>query len=137
MAKTTTSNQLYELAVLYRQQPSESEQTQAAEAVKRLIVDEGGQIKTEDNWGVRSLSYPIKHQEKAVYVFYNIDIPGKAISKLGINLNINPRVLRHLISKVDHKRQAKAKSLADRQAQRQPPEAEAKDNQESTAKPKE
>lgn len=122
---------MYELAVIY-QVGNQS----AAEKVAGLIKQAGGQIKRETTWEERDLAYPIKKQTRGVYTFYELDIPGRAINQLESALNITDGVLRHLITKIDHKAQARAEAVAKRQADRQNnvPETETAKNQAQEAK---
>ena len=105
---------MYELAIVY-QVGNES----APGKVVELIKQAGGQIKRETTWEERDLAYPIKKQTRGIYTFYELDIPGLAINQLESSFNITDGVLRHLITKIDHKAQTKAEEVAKRQADRQ------------------
>ena len=110
MATTT----LYELAVIY-QIGDQGASSKVAELLKRA----GGQISRETTWEERDLAYPIKRQTRGVYTFYELDLPAPAISQLENSLNITEGVLRHLITKIDHRGQAQAATVAQRLADRQ------------------
>lgn len=110
---------MYELAVIY-QVGNKS----APEKVVELIKQAKGQIKRETTWEERDLAYPIKKQTRGVYTFYELEIDGSAINQMESAFNITDGVLRHLITKIDYKTQAKAEAVAKRQADRQNNNAE-------------
>jgi small subunit ribosomal protein S6 len=65
--------------------------------VEKIIKDNGGAINKLDNWGKRKLAYQIKKQDHAVYVYYELGIPGVNVSKLEQTLNITDEIIRYLI----------------------------------------
>lgn len=106
---------VYELAVIYQVGDDD-----APAKVAKLISQTGGEICQETTWEERQLAYPIKKQARGIYSFYQLNLPGAAISQLENSLNITDGVLRHLITKIDHRGQARAAAVATRQAERQP-----------------
>ena len=91
---------IYELAVLYRSD-SENVLDKIGAKIKQLIIDVGGLILKEDAWGKRQLAYPIKKQTHALYVFYDLEIEGKQLSKIESILGITEEVLRYQFHKPD------------------------------------
>lgn len=67
--------------------------------IESHVVEAGGSVAKKDNWGKRKLAYPIKKQEFAIYVYWEIDLPADGLSKLDRALNITDEVLRHLVTK--------------------------------------
>ena len=65
----------YEIAILY-DPDLEVDLSKAEDRVKKIFTDNGGEIKTIDNWGKRKLAYPIKKNEHAIYVFYIVNLPS-------------------------------------------------------------
>lgn len=100
----------YEIAVLYHPD-LEVDLTKAEERVKKIVSDNGGKVVSADNWGKRKLTYDIKGNEHAVYVFYTVEMPGAAVQKVESTLNITDEVIRFLITKPDLKAIAKAEAL--------------------------
>ena len=66
--------------------------------IKKIITDNGGKIVKEDNWGKRKLAYQIKNEEFAIYVYFDIQLPGDSVEKVSSTLNITEEVLRYLIT---------------------------------------
>jgi len=66
--------------------------------VETLVKNAGGKIIKTDNWGKRKLAYPIKKQEFAVYVYFDLELESESVAKLDSNLNITDEVIRHLLT---------------------------------------
>jgi len=65
--------------------------------VTDLITDRKGELLTSDEWGLRSLSYPIKSKDKGYYVLaYLRGTPG-VVAELDRSLRLMEDVLRHLL----------------------------------------
>jgi len=106
----------YEVAVLY-DPDLEVDLTKAEDRVKKIFTDNGGEVKSIDNWGKRKLAYKIKGNEHAIYVFYTILLPPAAVSKVDAILNITDEVIRFLVTKPDLKAIAKAEAEKARKAE--------------------
>jgi small subunit ribosomal protein S6 len=100
----------YEIAVLYHPD-LEVDLSKAEDRVKKIISDNGGSVKSADNWGKRKLAYDIKGNEYAVYVFYSVELLGDHVAKVESTLNITDEVIRFLITRPDLKAIAKAEVL--------------------------
>lgn len=127
----------YEIAVLYHPD-LEVDLSKAEEKVKKIITDNGGDIKNADNWGKRKLAYQIAKQEHAIYAFYTVEMPGENLQKVESTLNITDEVIRYLITKLDLKAIAKAeaakadkaKKAAERGDREEPEEKDRNDDEE-------
>lgn len=87
----------YELVVLFHPD-LELDLDKPQAKLEKIIKDLGGEITTTDNWGKRKLAYPIKNQEYAVYVYYELSLDTKKVGKLDTTLNITDEVIRHLLT---------------------------------------
>jgi small subunit ribosomal protein S6 len=108
----------YELTVLFAPD-NESEVNKALEGVKKLVTDNGGNVKTEENWGRKKMAYAIRRQEFATYVHMVVELPADAPLKISNILNITPEVLRYLLVTIDEKtlkRLAASKAKMDKDA---------------------
>lgn len=99
----------YEVAVLYHPD-LEADLAKAEQKITKLFTDNGGKLVSTDNWGKRKLTYAIKKQEHAIYVFYTVELPTEAVKKVESTLNITDEVIRYLITKPDLKAIAKAEA---------------------------
>lgn len=90
----------------------------AESRVKKIIEDNGGKITKTDNWGKRKLAYPIKKQDFAVYVFYTVEAPADAPTKIEQTFNITDEIIRFLVTRPDLKAMAKAEELREQKAKK-------------------
>ena len=81
--------------------------------MRDLITSNGGEIIKEDNWGKKRLAYSIKHEDFAVYVYFEVKLPANAPLKISNTLNISEEVLRYLLVAADLKAR---KALAEAKA---------------------
>ena len=107
----------YEVAVLY-DPDLEIDLDKATAKVTGLIKDQGGEVKSTDNWGKRKLAYSIKKQDFAIYVFYTVEMPEAGVRKLNDTLNITDEVIRFLITRPEMKKFAKAEEAKAEKAQK-------------------
>lgn len=88
----------YELTVLFHPD-LEIDIDKALAKVEKILKDNKGKVVKTDNWGKRKLAYTIKKEDHAVYVFYEVELPGESVSKVEQTLNITNEVLRYLLVK--------------------------------------
>ena len=69
---------LYESVFIARQDVSSSQVDSIADALQKVIEDNGGQVPKREYWGLRNLSYKIKKNRKGHYALFNIDAPAEA-----------------------------------------------------------
>ena len=70
------------------------------ETFKKLLSKFSGSIFSEEDWGLRNLSYKIKNYKKAFYKFYQLEIEGSKIQDIKKNINQNEQIIRQLFVKV-------------------------------------
>lgn len=107
----------YEIAVLYHPD-LEVDLEKATSRVEKIFADNGGKVVNTDNWGKRKLTYPIKKNDSAIYVFYTVELPGESVRKVESTLNITDEVIRFLITRPDLKAIAKAEAAKAEKAKR-------------------
>ena len=92
---------LYESVVIARQDIATTQVDTLADELTNIITEGGGKITKRELWGLRSLTYRIKKNRKAHYVFFNIDAPPAAIDEYERRMRINEDVLRYLTVRVE------------------------------------
>jgi small subunit ribosomal protein S6 len=92
---------LYENVFIARQDISGAQADALADAFTQLIVEQGGEVKKRESWGLRNLAYRMNKNRKGHYVLFNIDAPAPAIAELERTMRINEDVLRYLTIRVD------------------------------------
>ncbi|MBI2589268.1 30S ribosomal protein S6 [Candidatus Saccharibacteria bacterium] len=129
----------YEIAVLYHPD-LEIDLGKASAKVEQIIATSGGKITKTDNWGKRKLAYPIKKNDFAVYVFYDVAMEPSGVAKIEQTFNITDEIIRFLITRPDFKAKAKAEALAKEKAkkaaERSEKDDEDKDDERETEKPR-
>jgi len=91
----------YELMLILSPHLSESETQEELDSVKQLIKELGGNIFSEDIWGIREMAYTIKNCQKGYYAVYYIDFKkNEKVKELEKTLTIQASVLRSLILKI-------------------------------------
>ena len=81
---------MYELTLLLEKEDD-------LKPIKELITQYSGKILTEEKWGQRLLSYPIKKKNKAIYYILDFSLDKKNILPLKTKLNFNERIIRYLL----------------------------------------
>lgn len=93
---------LYELTVLLHPD-LEIDLEKPLKKVEKIITDNSGKIVNQDNWGKKKLAYPIKKQDFAVYVLFEVSIAPANANKVQGLLNITDEVIRYLMVEKDLK----------------------------------
>ena len=70
------------------------------EKFKTKISSQSALILSEENWGLRDLSYSINKFKRAFYNYFQIEASGNIIKDLNQELNQSENLLRYLFIKV-------------------------------------
>ncbi|EKE78183.1 30S ribosomal protein S6 [Oceanibaculum indicum] len=92
---------LYESVWIARQDISTTQVEALTEQFSEIIKNNGGEVKSLEQWGLRSLAYKIKKNRKGHYVMFNIDAPAAAVAEMERNMRLNEDVLRCLTLRVE------------------------------------
>lgn len=93
--------QKYQLTVLVNEKVQEVDRNEIFESIKKHFDN----LIKEDLWGVRSLSYDIKHMSKAFYAYFEFEAEPAGVITLDKYLRLNEDIIRYLIVKAKVKRQ--------------------------------
>lgn len=96
--------QNYLLTVLVKNDLDEKARGALLDSIKEQFET---QVK-EDLWGSRSLSYPIKHQDKAYYAHFEFKAEENKISSLDKMIKLNEDIIRYLLLRKEDKKVRKA-----------------------------
>ncbi len=86
---------------------NESLDEKARQALIDDVVKNFGQKSKEDLWGSKSLSYPIKHQNKAFYAHFEFSSEPSSIPPLDKKLKLNEDIIRYLLLRIEAKKARK------------------------------
>tara|TARA_B110000438_G_scaffold204106_1_gene195820 strand:- start:533 stop:862 length:330 start_codon:yes stop_codon:yes gene_type:complete len=90
----------FEAVLLFSPDLSSTIVDKEEESFVSLIDKNQGKIISQENWGLRDLSFNINNFKKSFYKYYQIEISGDKIDFLKKNLTQNEKILRHLFVKV-------------------------------------
>lgn len=88
--------QQYELTLVLNNSLDEKARKEVLDSVAKNFSD----LKKQDLWGVRGLTYPIKHQDKAFYAYFEFEAESGQINSLDKTIKLNEDIIRHLLVKV-------------------------------------
>jgi small subunit ribosomal protein S6 len=74
---------------------------EAVKTYRQLIVEQGGKIVNETNWGLTKLAYPIKKKSTGFYHFFEFQANSEFIAHLETMYRRDERILRFLNTKLD------------------------------------
>jgi len=75
----------------------EKEITEEVSKITSIIKKDGGEVVDTEEWGIRKLAYPIKHQENGYYFIIYFKGEAGTVSEIDRINKINDKILRHLI----------------------------------------
>lgn len=70
------------------------DQTAIIDKFKTILTDQGAEILKLDNWGVRTLAYPVKKQTKGCYVLVIFDAESTVIAEYERRMRIDEKVIK-------------------------------------------
>ena len=70
------------------------------EDFKTRLSSQSGNVISEENWGLRDLSYSINKFKKAFYRFLQIEAPGSIVKNISKELNQSENLIRYIFIKV-------------------------------------
>ncbi len=91
----------YETVFILTPVLSDVQMKEAVDKFKGLIVEAGGEIVNEENWGLRKLAYPIQKKSTGFYQLFEFDANPEFIAKFETAFRRDERVLRFLSFRLD------------------------------------
>ncbi len=96
----------YETVFILTPVLSDVQMKEAVDKFKALVVENGGKMVNEENWGLRKLAYPIQKKSTGFYNLFEFDAEPSFVEKLEIAYRRDERVIRFLTFKLDKYAQA-------------------------------
>ena len=91
----------YELMVIFTPVLSEEEYKAAQKKFADMVKDNGGEIVSENAWGLKSLAYPVQKKTTGLYWVTEFRSLSDFNEKLKIQLLRDDNVMRHMVTKLD------------------------------------
>ena len=84
----------YESIFIVHPEVAGDDQTAIIDKYKTILTDQGAEILKVDNWGVRTLAYPVKKQTKGCYVLVIFDAEPTVITEFERRMRIDEKVIK-------------------------------------------
>lgn len=91
----------YETVFILTPVLSEAQMKEAVEKFRGMILENGGEVVHEENWGLRKLAYPIQKKSTGFYSLIEFKADPSFIGKLEVNYRRDERVIRFLTFRLD------------------------------------
>ncbi|MCQ2229845.1 MAG: 30S ribosomal protein S6 [Bacteroidales bacterium] len=91
----------YETVFILTPVLSDAQMKEAVQKFKDLILENGGEIVNEENWGLRKLAYPIQKKTTGFYNLFEFKAEPSFIEKFETAYRRDERVLRFLTFKME------------------------------------
>lgn len=101
--KETMASAFYELTYIVRGSLAPDQVSEVIKKYTAMLTDGGAVIDETDEWGNRSLAYPINKERTGYYVNQYFTAPGTALVTLEKYIRLDEAVLRFLVIKYDNK----------------------------------
>ena len=111
---------------------SDSQMKEAVAKYVDLIKANGGEIVYEEDWGLKTLAYPIQHKTSGFYYLIEFKADTQFIATLETQYHRDERIIRYItvaldknaIAYAEHRRAKKAAKAAEPKAEVEAPKAE-------------
>jgi small subunit ribosomal protein S6 len=91
---------LYETVLIARNDVTQQQVEQIAADIQAELEADGGSVKKNEYWGLRSLAYRIKKNRKGHYLLLGLDAKPAFVSEMERKLGLNEDVLRFMTIRV-------------------------------------
>lgn len=91
----------YEIMFIVKATQESSEVAKTADAMKAIITDNKSKVADFKELGEKKLAYPIKKEINGYYFVMQVEATHDAVSEFNRKAQLDERVLRHLIIKLD------------------------------------
>lgn len=91
----------YETLVLLSPELAEENRKQIIESLSQIVDKNGGKISAVDDWGMRTLAYPVRKQTRGSYVRLEYQAPGELVTELERNIRIADGIFKFVTVRLD------------------------------------
>ncbi|HQT78590.1 MAG: 30S ribosomal protein S6 [Rhodospirillales bacterium 20-64-7] len=110
---------LYETVLIARNDVTQQQVEQIAADIQTELEADGGAVKKNEYWGLRSLAYRIKKNRKGHYLLLGLDAKPAFISEMERRLGLNEDVLRFMTIRVEEIEEAPSAILSRKSDERE------------------
>jgi small subunit ribosomal protein S6 len=91
----------YETVFILTPVLSDVQMKETVEKFKAMILEHGGEIVHQENWGLRKLAYPIQKKSTGFYQLFEFKADPTFIDKLEVQYRRDERIIRFLTFKME------------------------------------
>jgi small subunit ribosomal protein S6 len=91
----------YETVFILNPVLSDVQMKDAVEKFKKVLKDNGAELVSEENWGLRKLAYPIQQKTTGFYAMFEFKSEPSVINILELEYRRDERVMRFLTTALD------------------------------------
>lgn len=92
----------YEGIFIFKPNLEEEMKNSLVDKIKNVIA-KFGEIKEEEEWGIRKLAYEIQDLREGYYYLIRFDSENGVIEELNHQVRITEEIMRHLVIRLDEK----------------------------------
>ena len=92
---------LYEALFAIQPNLTADENKKLVSRIEEQVTKAGGTIETSQDWGRRTLAYPIRKKREGVYHLLRFRVAPSAVGELKRSYRLNETILNHLITKLE------------------------------------
>ncbi len=89
----------YELTLVFS--PTSGAAAKIIEEIDKLVLQAKGKLSKKEEWGKRSLAYPIQKISEGVYHYLELSMPAGEVGRIERRVKIEEGMLRYLLVKAD------------------------------------
>ncbi len=93
----------YEIGFIINPETADDEAEKIKTSITDILEKGEGTIENVDDWGRKSLAYPIDNHKEGIYVFIKTMAPGNVIATVERRLKLNEKVMRFIVIRLDDK----------------------------------
>lgn len=108
-------NRTYELMFIVRPDLTDEDVDKVISTIEAQATSAGATVKSVDRMGKRRLAYLVRNFNDGLYILFNLEGPGSAISEVERRLRVTEPVIKFITVRVDEeqKRLDKVKKIRD------------------------
>ncbi|MBO4962036.1 MAG: 30S ribosomal protein S6 [Flavobacteriales bacterium] len=91
----------YETVFILNPVLSEDQVKEAVKKYEEFIVNNGGEIVSYENWGLKKLAYPIENKKSGFYHLFEFTMPAETVAAFETEFRRDERVMRFLTVSLD------------------------------------
>jgi small subunit ribosomal protein S6 len=87
----------YEIVYIAKPTLGEDDVAALSERFAQLIAGQGGEINATEQWGKRTLAYPIQKFFEGIYILNRVSLPPQGMTEVDRVMRLNEDMIRYLI----------------------------------------